>query len=131
MIEPEIKGITAVDPKPAFPDEPACVLFLVDVGIKGNTAQDQFQLVVCNPPWLAEQVKHDTAYWPRYHLVVDEIHEEHVRDVVQSLIEQIPQRESWEAFARSLERFMNWEAVTDGFNPSVPRRPRSRKPYGP
>ena len=109
MIDPEIKSLDFVDALPAATEQSAMLAMTVGIGERGKDGADNFQIVVCTPAWVAEQVENAKAFWPRGILVVRAIEPEYVRAAMQSLAQQFRNSKSWATFCERLNRYLLWE----------------------
>ncbi len=108
MIDAEVKTMDYVDPLP--PANAAAALNITfGIGERGSEARDNFDLLVCTPSWLAEQIEKRGGMWPRGVLVVESIDAEYVRRTVQLLADQFRQSRDWVQFTERLNRYLRWE----------------------
>ena len=88
---------------------PQMVLMTATIGQKGFEGGNNFNLIVCNPEWIAERVRGTRGFWPKGYLIVDEVDSEHVERAVAALIQNFAKSETWNQFCERLNRFMDWE----------------------
>ncbi len=109
MIDAEVKTMDYVDPLPPAASASAALNITVGIGERGTEARDNFQLLVCTPSWLAEQIEKRGAVWPRGMLVVERLDMEYVRRAVQLLADQFRRSRDWVQFTERLNRYLRWE----------------------
>ena len=79
------------------------------IGPKGEPGVDYFELFVCTPQWLSEELKKDSlARWARHFLIV----EEYNLDLIIHQCERLVQRccgNDWLTIAQKIARYAHWE----------------------
>lgn len=106
MIDAEVNY---ADPLPAADGAPAMLAVTLGIGERGAEARDNFQVIVCNPRWIAQQVARRGGLWPRGMLVVETIAPDYVRAAAQMLVDQFRRSADWAQFAERLNRYLLWE----------------------
>lgn len=109
MVDPEVKSLDWSDEFPPNDGTPAMLAMTATIGERGNDAADNFQLIVCNPAWIATQVPNGSGIWPRGMLIVETISPGHVRKTLETLVYQFRRSHSWPAFTERLSRYLLWE----------------------
>jgi hypothetical protein len=112
LIRAELRDIYSPDvPDLAAPpfalDAPFCVPLQIDFGAQGEDGQDQFDMLVCNPSWLAERANHGILSGLHY-LIVPRFNIDEIRQFLGNLAEQCV-GSTWEEVARRLGKFAHWE----------------------
>lgn len=92
---------------------PGAVEFGVNVtallGPAGGEGEESFQLTVCTPAWVAENVAMPKGFaFLRHHLVVERWDEELVRRAIQDLCLR-NEGSDWPEVATKLSRYAYWE----------------------
>jgi hypothetical protein len=81
----------------------------LSVGPSGQVGTDNFELFVCTPKWLFEQLEKDSAArWGRHLLIV----REYDLTVISKRLAQLVQQSSgldWQTIALKISRFAAWE----------------------
>ena len=122
MIEAEVISVDYID-APSQTAGPFTVAAEVLVGSVDGS--DIFQVIICNPEWLAQQAEKATAMWPRGHLIVRSFDAEHVQSVLQALVRQFAGSMDLPTFAERLNRYLLWEFEDmDDYQgePAIPQR---------
>ena len=109
MIEAEVKRIDWCDEYSDCTDKPAMLALTAGIGEKGSEAADNFQVIVCNPAWIAQRTKEEFGIWPRGMLIVQRIDPDHVHIVLQRLVDQFQGSNSWSQFTERMNRYLLWE----------------------
>ena len=109
MINAEVKRIDWCDEYSESADEPAMLAMTAGIGEKGNDAADNFQIVVCNPAWVAERISERSCIWPRGMLIVEKIDPEHIRKSLQMLADSFQGSIDWTVFTERMNRYLLWE----------------------
>ena len=124
MISPEVKSIDWCDEYFEGVDGPALLALTATIGETGIDGGNDFQVIACNPLWIAKYIDEQGDFWPRGMLIVKKIDPQHIRLSIQSLANQFCQSESWDVFSERLNRYLLWEYedYNDGQgDPIVPR----------
>ncbi len=109
MIDAEVKWIDWVDDLPTDQSKPNMIAITAGIGSISSEAADNFQVLVCNPEWVAKQVVANSGIWPRGLLIVEAIDTEHVKSTLNALSRQFSGSTSWPEFAERLNRYLLWE----------------------
>lgn len=109
MINAEVKWIDWVDDLPTDQSEPNMIAITAAIGSVGSDAADNFQVVVCNPEWVKQQVVSNAGIWPRGLLIVEVIDTEHVKLTLNALSQQFSSSTSWPEFTERMNRYLLWE----------------------
>lgn len=92
------------------PDDPTNVGFLLQlfVGPSDGQGEESFDVFVCTPKWLQEQVMRERAIFGRHHLVVDRYDVEFIK---QTLIDAVNTKKAadWPTLALKLATIGRWE----------------------
>lgn len=112
VVRAELKDIFSPDVRdlnnPGLPEGSAfCVALQVDFGAKGEEGQDQFDMLVCNPHWIAQQTK-EGVFSGLHYLIVPEFDIDQIRSFLRELAEQSIGVD-WVEVARKLGKFGRWE----------------------
>jgi hypothetical protein len=70
--------------------------------------EECFDLLVCTPAWLANEVSHKIAIVGRHHLIVEKWDPARVRDIVTDLFTR-EEGKNWSELALRLSRLGYWE----------------------
>lgn len=92
------------------PGDPTNVGFLLQlfVGPSDGQGEESFDVVVCTPKWLQEQVMREGAIFGRHHLVVDRYDVDFIK---QTLIDAVNSQKGadWPTLALKLATIGRWE----------------------
>ena len=105
----EVKWLDYVDELPSDFDGPCMLAMTSGIGEVGSDAADNFQVVVCNPAWVAQKLDEDGIFWPRGYLIVRTIEPDSVRHELQRLVDSLIKDGGWTVFAGRLNRWLLWE----------------------
>ena len=95
MIDAEVKTLDYVDSLPDEADAPAILAVTLGIGERRSEGRDNFEVVVCNPSWIAREVEKRGGLWPRGMLVVEAIEPQYVRAAAQLLADQFRGSANW------------------------------------
>ena len=109
MIDPEVKLIDWVDDFPQNDGSPEILAITATIGLRDETAADLFQVLVCNPDWIAAEAKERFGVWPRGYLIVDVFDADHIKCTIQALADTFKMSRNWELFAERMNRYLLWE----------------------
>jgi hypothetical protein len=109
MIDAVVKWVEYVDETPSAADGPFMLAMTAGIGPRGDDSAQNFQVVVCNSGWIAQQSKATTAFWPRGVLVVDRFDLDHIEEVLQALVQTFIKSDDWPTFAERVNRYLLWE----------------------
>jgi len=92
------------------PDDPArfCVLIQLIAGPEGEPGEESFDVVVCTPAWLSDQVRAHGPFSGRHHLVVETFDWPVLREYFANLVRGCEGRD-WREVATKLSRHGAWE----------------------
>jgi hypothetical protein len=77
-------------------------------GPEGGPGEESFDLLVCTPTWLANEVSNHVAIVGRHHLIVEKWDAARVREIVTDLFTR-EQGKDWDELALRLGRLGYWE----------------------
>ncbi|MBY6240454.1 Imm8 family immunity protein [Methylosinus sp. Sm6] len=111
-IRPELKRIHSPDifdlETPGLPeDQPFCVLVQTMFGPEGVDGEESFDMLVCNPLWVADQSKRG-AFSGRHHLIVGSFDIRAIRSFWEDVAKECSGA-TWEEVAEQLGRYGKWE----------------------
>lgn len=109
----KLKDLLDFDAERLPTDDPADFMYpvLMFVGARGEPGEEQFQVIVCSPEWLAAQVRRKgKIYDGRHHLVVDvaSFDRQRVRDWLATRVGEFT-GETWHEVAQQVGRLGRWE----------------------
>jgi Immunity protein 8 len=113
MISAEVKKIHTVemdDLESHVPEnlEKFCVSVRAMVGPRGGDGEDSFDINVCSPKWLEEQVERHGFVLGRHYLFVPEYDPAKIRKIITKHIERFT-GDSWKEVAEKVSRIGFWE----------------------
>jgi hypothetical protein len=113
MISAQVKGIFSWemdDLERHVPEDlhKFCVLVRAMVGPRGTEGEESFDIEVCTPEWLKEQVEREGFVLGARHLFVKTYDPVQIRTVISKLIERYS-GDSWSAVAQKISRIAIWE----------------------
>jgi len=123
MIDAEVQSI---DWAGDFPDDsggPVMLAITASIGERGKEAADNFQVLVCNAAWIANEIQNKSGIWPRGMLIVETINPSHVHKTLQSLANQFRRSHNWQEFSERMNRYLLWEYEDYNFPQGVPTVP--------
>jgi hypothetical protein len=109
MIDAVVKWVDYVDETPGDSGKPFMLAMTAGIGPRGDDSADNFQVVVCNVGWIGQQVRTNMAVWPRGFLIVERFELDHIKEVLQSLVQTFTKSDDWRVFAERLNRYLLWE----------------------
>ena len=109
MIDAEVKSIDWSDEYSGDVESPAMLALSARIGEKGKEAADLFQVIACNPAWIANKISENSGFWPRGMLIVSRIDTEHIELALQNLADQFHQSSNWIQFTERMNRYLLWE----------------------
>lgn len=77
-------------------------------GPEDGEGEESFDIVVCDPDWLADRVTKEGIVWTRHHLVVDRFDINEIRAFLSQYAEQCIGA-TWRETATKLARLGHWE----------------------
>ncbi|WP_104092563.1 immunity 8 family protein [Arthrobacter sp. GMC3] len=77
-------------------------------GPDGEPGEESFDITVCSPAWIAEQVDRDGIWDGRHHLIVSEFNWPRIRSFITGRVEA-GQGQTWIEVAEKLGRLGAWE----------------------
>lgn len=80
----------------------------VMAGPEGGIGEESFDLLVCTPDWLKDEISRSGAIVGRHHLIVDSWDAARVRQKVTETFTR-EQADDWEHLAERLARLGHWE----------------------
>lgn len=80
----------------------------LEVGLVGSSATDLFDLFVCTPYWIQEQLAQEGPVWGRHILLIPRYDYDLVLQAVTRRMDAC-QGKDWAEVANKLSRFMAWE----------------------
>lgn len=91
-------------------DDPAhaCELLEIHVGPQGESGEERFQLTVCTPSALTEQLRHRSFLIGRHWLFVAELHPDQVTEWLGDRI-AVMEAPTWGELAEKIGRIGEWE----------------------
>jgi hypothetical protein len=92
---------------PENPDS-FCALVRAMVGPRGGEGEESFDIRVCTPKWLEEQVRRDGFLLGRHYLFVEHYDPPLIRRIITRFVERIT-GESWRDVAEKISRIAYWE----------------------
>jgi hypothetical protein len=100
----------AVDLRQYWPQNPQkfSLLLQLMVGPIGGDGEESFDLVLCTPPWLDEQLKKQPVFVGLHHLIVDRFDYDRIFAFLQDWCSKI-EGSSWQDIARQLAQIGHWE----------------------
>lgn len=106
----ELHSPDAYDLATFVPDDPAriCVLVQIIAGPEGEPGEESFDVVVCSPGWLSDQVRAHGPTSGRHHLVVETFDWPVLRKYFVNLVHSC-EGEDWSEVAAKLSRHGAWE----------------------
>jgi len=109
VIDAEVKRIDWSDEYSDDVDTPAMLALTAGIGEKGQESADNFQVIACNPAWIANRISECSGFWPRGMLVVKKIDPTHIRIALQKLTDQFQGSNDWTQFTERMNRYLLWE----------------------
>lgn len=104
MFSPDVVDLR----NPGLPDGSAfCVPLQLDFGVEGEQGQDQFNMLVCNPAWIAKRLK-EGPFLGSHYLIVSRFDIEQIERLLRELTE-LCIGVSWAEVAKKLSKFAHWE----------------------
>lgn len=88
-------------------DEPFCVLVQAMFGPEGEDGEESFDLVVCNPPWIAERTRRG-PFSGRHHLILARFDMADIRAFLGRVAAQ-SSAPTWQEVGEKLARHAHWE----------------------
>lgn len=113
MIVPEIRHFVSADiddlenHRPADPERFSFVLDLL-VGPTGGEGEEQFELVVSTPTWLAERYGPDEVVSGRHRLIVFSYDWVRIESFLRKAVSRCD-ADDWKGVAEKVGRFARWE----------------------
>jgi len=98
----ELESITPIEPTYAGQ------WIRVMAGPDDGPGEENFDLLVCTPAWLADEVSNHVAIVRRHHLIVEEWNATRVREVVTDLFTR-EEGKDWDELGLRLSRLGHWE----------------------
>lgn len=100
----------ALDLERFAPATPECFGILVQamIGPRGRPGEEAFDLVLCTPSWLGEQLLRDNCLWLQDHLLVTKFDYRTLVAAVEGICAQVA-GDTWTEVALKLNRFARWE----------------------
>jgi immunity protein 8 of polymorphic toxin system len=92
------------------PDDAArfCYLLQVMVGPKGGEGEESFDVLLCTPTWLAENLARDSVVVGRHYLLVQEYDFRRVKRFITAFVEDCS-GDTWDEVAEQVGRLGKWE----------------------
>jgi hypothetical protein len=109
MIDAEVKSIDWSDEFPDNSGGPVMLAITASIGERGKEGANNFQVIVCNPAWIATETQNKSGIWPRGMLVVNTVNPGHIQRTLQSLADQFRRSDNWNEFAERMNRYLLWE----------------------
>ncbi|MEA3084323.1 MAG: hypothetical protein QOC89_2020, partial [Paraburkholderia sp.] len=79
------------------------------IGPKGESGVDYFELFVCTPQWLVEELERDApARWARHFLIVEKYSLDLITDQCERLVWRFSGND-WLTIAQKIARYAYWE----------------------
>jgi Immunity protein 8 len=85
-----------------------CVLVRAMVGPRGGVGEESFDINVCTPQWLEEQIAHDGFAFGTHRLFVQMYDPLQIKKLITKFIERYS-GDSWREVAEKIGRFARWE----------------------
>jgi hypothetical protein len=98
----DLESVTPIEP--TYVGESIRVL----AGPVGEPGEESFDLLVCTPAWLANEVSFTGHIVGRHHLIIERWEAARVREVVSNLFTR-EQGKDWHELALRLSRLGHWE----------------------
>jgi hypothetical protein len=113
MISAQVKGIFTWemdDLERYVPQDPEkfCVLVRAMVGPRGNEGEESFDINVCTPEWLKDQVQREGFVIGVHRLFVNTYDAARIKKLITKLIERYS-GDSWRDVAEKISRIGHWE----------------------
>jgi len=85
-----------------------CIPITIGIGSKEREGADNFDLLVCSPGWLAQDIKEGDVRLLRHILLVKTFDWRRIRAFIDRYVSGI-EAETWEEIANKLARLGHWE----------------------
>jgi hypothetical protein len=113
MISAQLRGISTSegdDLARHIPENPQdfSVLVRVLVGPHGGEGEESFDINVCTPQWLKDQVRRDGSVLGLHRLFIDSYDPPRIKTLITKLMER-NSGESWRDVAEKISRIAHWE----------------------
>lgn len=102
---PDILDLEAFQPED---DGNFCFLLQAMFGSEDAEGEESFDIVVCTPQWLEQNMSKDELVVGRHHLIVKEYNIERLRSFLSEYGRQC-EADSWDEAAQRLSRISKWE----------------------
>lgn len=92
------------------PGQPHHFAFLLQVmaAPAGSEGEESFDVVVCTPSWLAEQLEREPVFVGRHHLIVSRFDAEMIKKAIRGYVEEL-EAPDWQGLAVEIGRLGKWE----------------------
>lgn len=92
------------------PEDPARFAVLVQamIGPLGGAGEESFDIVVCSPRWVEEQLSSVPVFFPRHHLVMKQYDYSSIHTYISEFCDSCDGPD-WKAIAVKLSRLGHWE----------------------
>ena len=113
MISPQVKGIYTWEGDHLelhVPQDPQkfCILVRAMVGPRGSEGEESFDINVCTPQWLDEQVAREGFVFGIHRLFVRTYDPVYIKNLITKFIERYS-GDSWREVAEKIGRIGQWE----------------------
>ncbi len=113
MISAQVKGIFTWEGERLelhVPQDPQkfCVLVRIMVGPRGGEGEESFDINVCTPRWLEEQVEREGFVFGTHRLFVKTYDSVQIKNLITKFIERYS-GDSWREVAEKISRMARWE----------------------
>jgi hypothetical protein len=113
MISAQVKGIYTWemdDLERNIPEdvENFCILVRVIVGARGTEGEESFDINVCTPKWLEEQVKREGFVLGTHRLFVKTYDSAQIKKLITKFVERYS-ADSWRDLAEKISHIGHWE----------------------
>ena len=97
-----------------WPDDEECfyVFLTIGIGVKGEEGADNYDIMVCTPSWLNNQLYEGHAKWGRHKLIMKKFDPDLIRKEVNKKILEISERfdcDDGVTFSEKMSRYAHWE----------------------
>jgi Immunity protein 8 len=110
-VKAKVKSIVSADPLWDSGEAPSgsfCVDVWVLVGPEDGPGEESFEILVCNPSYLADQLREDSVMSGRHHLFVNYFNRNMIEEYLRRSIERI-EGATWVDVAERVGRIGHWE----------------------
>lgn len=84
------------------------IWFQLDIGLESTEGSDDFQLLVCTPKWLTEEMEKGGPVWGRHILFVPRYDLDHITQHIAKYCQECT-GDDWMKIAAKLARIAHWE----------------------